>query len=695
MGITFACQSQKKEKKKNAQYLIVISKFVNAFDNYELHMLLMIYRDLAGRSQNHLICRDIFNTYFKIIVCRIGIWGEQIFNKFTHKQEHYMSFEEFLTGLQMYIKCSEDQQIKNLFKLYDLQNQNGIAKTDFLQMLHNYSKEELKIILNDQLFLEEQEIINAYHRTKRVKPRKGSEDFLKMSLQMLRKYSNLSENKESNQNEHQNLQQPDVLQSLNSKQSIDQIFTLDSKAQLNGIPLKGFGINLTFQVNGQKIEMQANLNLLIKKYVEMVYKAKKDLPINLEDFTTFVKHHPNLIMPLYCVFNFDVWGLQNNLPKYKSLPLDIQGELYRMSKKNKIKSKFCQLYPNILMEFKNKNDIKPTKIICLSGLIIKERVDQTNQKFGFEIFHKNQHYKHKVYHCSDEMSFRDWQRALSLYFNGEVNKKYSILNKIGEGKYSIVYRCQAKIDQQFYALKVINKMNLPQEEQDIVKHEISITKLLNHSCIINLIDSIENRDQIHIITELIEDGDLFDYVQNKQYLDESEAAIIFNQLLDALQYIHSIGIVHRDIKPENILMVLDQNTVKQIKLIDFGLANHLSKIQKNSEHLNYHCGTCNYQAPEMLQFQEITFSVDVFALGVILYYMLSGYLPFDSDIPYEIIQNTINGIYSMDDYHWQCVSEEAKDLIVGLLQNQPSKRLTLKEAKEHKWMKEQLVKNNK
>ncbi|CAD8187756.1 unnamed protein product [Paramecium octaurelia] len=606
-----------------------------------------------------------------------------------------MSFEEFLTGLQMYIKCSDDQQIKNLFKLYDLQNQNGIAKTDFLQMLHNYSKEEIKLILNDQLFLEEQQIINAYHRTTKVKPRKGSEDFLKMSLQMFRKYSNISENREPIQNDHQNHLQVDVLQSQNSRQSIDQIFTLDSKAQIDGIPMKGFGINLTFQVNGQKIEMQANLNLLIKKYVEMVYKAKNDLPINLEDFTIFVRQHPNLIKPLYCVFNFDVWGMYNNIPKYKSLPLDIQGELYRISKKSKIKTKFCQLYPNILMEFQKKNDIKPTRIVCLSGLIIEERVDHANQKFGFEIFHMSPHYKHRVYHCSDEISFREWQRALSLYFNGEVNKKYSILDKIGEGKYSIVYRCQSKIDKKFYALKVINKMNLPQEEQDIVKHEISITKLLNHSCIINLIDSIENRDQIHIITEIIEDGDLFDYVQNKQYLDESEAAIIFNQLLDALSYIHSIGIVHRDIKPENILMILDKNTVKQIKLIDFGLANHLSKIQKNNEYQNYHCGTCNYQAPEMLQFQEITFSVDVFALGVILYYMLSGYLPFDSDIPQEIIQNTIDGIYSMDDYHWQCVSEEAKDLIVGLLQNQPSKRLTLNEAKEHIWIKKQLAKNNK
>ncbi|CAD8187754.1 unnamed protein product [Paramecium octaurelia] len=73
MGSTFACQGQKKERKKNAEYLFVITKFINIFDNYELQMLLMIYRDLADRSQNHLICRETFNTYFKIIVCRIAM----------------------------------------------------------------------------------------------------------------------------------------------------------------------------------------------------------------------------------------------------------------------------------------------------------------------------------------------------------------------------------------------------------------------------------------------------------------------------------------------------------------------------------------------------------------------------------------------------------------------------------------------
>ena len=92
-----------------------------------------------------------------------GLWGEQIFNRFAHKHEDYMCFEEFLVGLEMYIKCSEERKIYNLFQLYDLHSQNGIMKSDFLQMvrlyhllqLHNYPKEELKKILDDQLFLED------------------------------------------------------------------------------------------------------------------------------------------------------------------------------------------------------------------------------------------------------------------------------------------------------------------------------------------------------------------------------------------------------------------------------------------------------------------------------------------------------------------------------------------------------------
>lgn len=107
------------------------------------------------------------------------------------------------------------------------------------------------------------------------------------------------------------------------------------------------------------------------------------------------------------------------------------------------------------------------------------------------------------------------------------------------------------------------------------------------------------RTNIYIVTELIKDGDLFDYVQKKVYLDEAEAALILSQLIDAISYIHSIGIVHRDIKPENIMVVLKDNAVSQIKIIDFGFANYLEVI-KSKKGDDVLCGTPNYLAPEAI-----------------------------------------------------------------------------------------------
>lgn len=220
----------------------------------------------------------------------------------------------------------------------------------------------------------------------------------------------------------------------------------------------------------------------------------------------------------------------------------------------------------------------------------------------------------------------------ALYASGEINKNYSILQKIGEGRFSMVYKCQHKTTKALYALKIINKLNLSNEEKDLIRHEVDIMKLMNHQCIIKLIEHIENRTHIHLVTELVEDGDLFDYVQQKNYLQDKEAALILNQLIDSLIYIHSIGIVHRDIKPENIMIIVQDRQVRQVKLIDFGFANYVNIINERSQNEGL-CGTPNYIAPEVLMYKKITFKVDNFALGSILYFMLSGYLPFDSTLP--------------------------------------------------------------
>lgn len=157
-------------------------------------------------------------------------------------------------------------------------------------------------------------------------------------------------------------------------------------------------------------------------------------------------------------------------------------------------------------------------------------------------------------------------------------------------------------------------------------------------------------------------------------------------LLRSVHYIHNTGMIHRDLKPENIMLVFNEDSnLKMAKIIDFGLAKFINR--KADIEIEEMCGTPNYLAPEVLKGENPVEASDVFSLGVILYFMLRGMLPFDSFIPDEIISNTINGEYTLDDLHWDNVSSDAKDLLKKLLENNPSSRISLKEAENHPWIK--------
>ncbi|CAD8213388.1 unnamed protein product [Paramecium octaurelia] len=683
MGSALQCGIQRRPK-KSSTHKLVAQKYLGKFEQFELDMLTLIFKDLASRQSNSLLSRDTFNTFFQII----GFWGEQIFNKFTNKQEDYMNFDEFLAGMEMYIKCSDEQRIVNLFQLYDLQNQKGIAKSDFLQMMQNYPQYELKKICEDQLFLDESLIIDDFgnRRKHRHRKYKNSADLLELSVQPFRKQSqNISEQQFDSSNKIISEGQ----QSCFSKQS-DALFVQDSMIQENGTTQKRFGLLITAQVDGQKIEMCVNQSVLIKKYVDLVYKNKHDQLLSLQEFQAFIAKHPNLIQPLYAAFNYNIWGITDKQPNYKQLMLIMSGDLYRISKKKEVKQKHCELYPHVLLEYSKKGE-GPSKVICLQGLIIEEKVHQQVQKYGFEVMHVGKQYKVKSYECSDDKQFRLWQNALQAYNNGEISKKYSILEKIGQGQSSMVYKCQDKQTKETYALKIINKQQISQNQADAIKHEVEIMKLINHPYIVRLVESFENKSHIYLVTELIKDGDLYDYVEEKKYLAEEEAALVLSQLIDALESIQQMGIVHRDIKPENIMIVLNQNTIKQVKIIDFGFANYLSILNERKE--NFECGTMNYIAPEVYQqCKELTSKIDNFALGGVLYFMLCGYAPFYSEIVLEIKENIIDGNYDIQDEFWQCVNDDVKELIAGLFEVDPLKRFSLQQVKEHIWMKKFLEK---
>ncbi|CAD8046316.1 unnamed protein product [Paramecium primaurelia] len=685
-----------KPQKRSKKPYILPKTLEQQFNVIEIDLLYLIYQDLASRNVENLVNKTAFTDFFTMI----GLWGELVFDYFNQENHSLLNFEQFLKGVVHYIKCDEDQKIQHLFKLYDLDKQGLIRKAEFLQMIQNYPRDDLIKLLDDPMFLEDLKILKYYEtkemiNQKKNQPKRADEQEFTESVHAIQRKSSLSGEIQSIQGAKSGesaLGSQNNLPAFN-EQSVVMMFPNESMIGPTGVPMGQFGQNITFNINGKLVELKrVNINYLVHKYVNMIYKhkAKNDQGLSLDDFKSFVKLHPKIFEGLYKAFNFDVWGFDANasVPRLMMTPKDLEGELKKISKKNPklTNTRYFKLMQRFCLSFKTKESTLPSRIFCLDGLTIQEKVNNQEQQYGFEVSHKDKLYQTRTYMCQDFEDYKRWTNSLQMFQKASVNDYYSILQKIGEGKFSIVYLCECKKDRQTLAIKIIEKFKLSKSEKLMLAHEVEIMKLLNHSCIVRFHEIIETKTHLNIITEVVRDGDLFDYIIKNENINEQEASLIMSQLFDTLNYVHSVGIVHRDLKPENIMIVLDttKKNVKQVKIIDFGFANFLTNIQtKEGEAL---CGTTNYLAPESLEQKKIDFKVDNFALGVILYFLLSGYLPFDSEFPEDIIKNIIECKYDLQEDFWQQISEDAKDLIKKLLMKEPDERITLQSALEHPWI---------
>ena len=232
------------------------------------------------------------------------------------------------------------------------------------------------------------------------------------------------------------------------------------------------------------------------------------------------------------------------------------------------------------------------------------------------------------------------------------------------------------------AVKIVKKKELIIKDLELLKREIEVLKLCQHPSIIRFYDVFENQDYIYIVMEMLQGGDFFSYLHDRNFvISEKRARVIAHEIATAIFYMHSFGIAHRDLKPENILMK-DNTDDSEIKLVDFGL----SKTFGPGETCTEPYGTLCYVAPEILMQQPYDKSVDLWSLGIIIYLMLGRHLPFDSQDDKEIGRKTIYEKISFNHSVWSTVSNDAKDLINKLLQKQPKKRPSIEEVLDHPWI---------
>ncbi|KAH8294479.1 hypothetical protein KR018_011751 [Drosophila ironensis] len=252
---------------------------------------------------------------------------------------------------------------------------------------------------------------------------------------------------------------------------------------------------------------------------------------------------------------------------------------------------------------------------------------------------------------------------------------YDIERTIGKGNFAVVKLARHRITKNEVAIKIIDKSQLDQTNLQKVYREVEIMKRLKHPHIIKLYQVMETKNMIYIVSEYASQGEIFDYIAKYGRMSESAARFKFWQIISAVEYCHKKGIVHRDLKAENLLLDMNMN----IKIADFGFSNHF----KPGELLATWCGSPPYAAPEVFEGKQYTGpEIDIWSLGVVLYVLVCGALPFDGSTLQSLRDRVLSGRFRIPFF----MSSECEHLIRRMLVLEPTRRYTIEQIKRHRWM---------
>ncbi|NXC80273.1 MYLK3 kinase, partial [Cercotrichas coryphoeus] len=263
----------------------------------------------------------------------------------------------------------------------------------------------------------------------------------------------------------------------------------------------------------------------------------------------------------------------------------------------------------------------------------------------------------------------------------ELTSSYSVCRHqvLGGGRFGQVHKCTEISTGLNLAAKIIKVKGAKEKEE--VKNEINIMNQLNHVNLIQLYDAFEAKNNITLIMEYLDGGELFDRITDENYhLTELDAILFTKQICEGVHYLHQHYILHLDLKPENILCV--NHTGNQIKIIDFGLARRYKPCEK----LKVNFGTPEFLAPEVVNYDFVSFPTDMWSVGVITYMLLSGLSPFLGETDAETMNYVVNCSWDFDAEAFEQLSEDAKDFISRLLVKEKSCRMSATQCLKHEWL---------
>ena len=308
------------------------------------------------------------------------------------------------------------------------------------------------------------------------------------------------------------------------------------------------------------------------------------------------------------------------------------------------------------------------------------RNNKFNSLFCFELIFPKKSVKFFV---KDQQKFNEFIISIKQIINYKEISEFEFKEKIGIGKFGIVRRGVHKGTKRKVAIKFINKTKMTNQDRILLSNEIDILSVVRHPSLINLYEVIDYYDICYIITEYIHGADLYTYVEDKNYkIPEFRIVSIIQQLCCAEYYLNVFGIIHRDIKPEHLLLD-DKYEEPTIKLIDFGLAEILFPKEKTCAQF----GTVGYTAPEVLRGIPYNKTADIWSIGIMIYLLIIGCLPFDdANEMNKIKEMTIDEEIPFPSVICKKKTQESIYLLENILRKDPTKRMNLEEILKSKWM---------
>ena len=367
--------------------------------------------------------------------------------------------------------------------------------------------------------------------------------------------------------------------------------------------------------------------------------------------------------------------------------------VYKITEDKKIKKYYLVLINKDIFYYNSKDKKEFLGMHNLSGCFILDDGEKNTTKFDgkefykFEIYFNNKSKVRHYYALEYDIVKEFVQKIKKSIGYVKFSDYYEMKQVIGKGKFGVVNLGIHKKTGQQVAIKIMNKENIKTlEDKELVRIEIGILKLCHHPNIVRLLDHLENNDYIFIVMEYIEGGTLRQYFKKRKFnFSERQASNIMSQIVSGIKYLHQYGIVHRDLKPDNI-MITQQNDFGIIKIMDFGL----SKIVSPKEKMVDGYGSLSYVAPEVLLRTPYNKEVDIWSMGVILFYMLCGHLPFRGSKEEVVANKIVFESAEFDEDDWETRSKTVKNLIESCLEKNVENRITIEKFINHPWFKKNM-----